>query len=1033
MGQDVIQSSFAAGELSPSLFGRTDLKQFTAAAATMRNFFVNYRGGASSRAGTAWIGRCLQDGSAKPPRDIKFQFNINQSYALEFGDHYMRVKTQGAYVLEAPIQITGISQEFPAVVSAINSYANGDWVYLSGIAGMTELNAQAFIIDNASSTEFTLVDIFGDPVNSLDFAAYSSGGSAARIYTLTTPYIAADLPLLKFTQSADVMTLTHNSYPPYNLTRNSPIDWTLEQIDFKSSIDPPPSISATPNATTASSPTQYQYTVTAVDKVTGEESNRSQIATITNSVDISSVPGSNEVDWGAVDGAGSYNIYKAPAAYNGTVPVGSIFGYIGSALGLSYVDANILADFSVTPPLHYNPFSPGQIISFKITAPGTGYTSSPAVIINTLTGADVLTLPIIVGGALAAIVVRDPGHDYGPNDTVSITGGGGSGAKATVTIGPQTGTYPGVVAYFQQRRVFANTINNPDTYFMTQPGAFNNMDAGQIPIASDSIIGTPWAQQVNGIQALVPMPGGLVVFTGLGAWQLSGGSLIAAITPDNQVAQPQAYNGCSPIVPPITISYDILYVQAKGSTVRDLSYDFYKNIYTGVDLSQLSNHLFQGYDILQWAWCEEPYRVIWCVRSDGIMLSFTFSKEQEVFGWARHDTKGLVVSACSISEPPIDALYLIIRRRLNGQWIYCSERMNDRLWTNDVESTWCADCGLALGQPEPNAELQASTSVMLKGIGSVTLVEGGSGYVDPACVIEDPKGVGAVVTATVLAGIITGFVVVAPGSGYTSPQLKIRDSAGTGASGLPQITSPVTFVATEAVFDASNVGSVIRGGGGIAEITGFVSSTEVEANFVRGIALVVPDDDDLTPVPLPAGLWSMTAPQSFLEGALHLKNQPVAVVADGNVIEDITVDENGAITLPVAASQIVIGLKFQPQLQSMYADIQVQGTIQGKRKNVPSVTVRVQDSRGLKMGANQADASIQLSNRTVPWTKMIQFKDRGNDVYAGTPIPLYTGDQPINIPGDFKKPGQIAVQQDYPLPANILAFIPELNIGDDDG
>ena len=95
MTTSVIQNSFIGGEISPSLFGRTDLGKFHNGASTMRNFFVNYRGGASSRAGLAYVGTCKQDpginGQNPPPRDITFQFNINQGYALEFGEYYMRI------------------------------------------------------------------------------------------------------------------------------------------------------------------------------------------------------------------------------------------------------------------------------------------------------------------------------------------------------------------------------------------------------------------------------------------------------------------------------------------------------------------------------------------------------------------------------------------------------------------------------------------------------------------------------------------------------------------------------------------------------------------------------------------------------------------------------------------------------------------------------------------------------------------------------------------------------------------------------
>jgi hypothetical protein len=71
------------------------------------------------------------------------------------------------------------------------------------------------------------------------------------------------------------------------------------------------------------------------------------------------------------------------------------------------------------------------------------------------------------------------------------------------------------------------------------------------------------------------------VLTAGGAWLLVGGAITSpiAVTPTNTVVVPQNYVGCADL-PPIVINYDILYVQAKGSIVRDLAYNFWVNVYT---------------------------------------------------------------------------------------------------------------------------------------------------------------------------------------------------------------------------------------------------------------------------------------------------------------------------------------------------------------------------------------------------------------------------------------------------------------------
>ena len=58
---------------------------------------------------------------------------------------------------------------------------------------------------------------------------------------------------------------------------------------------------------------------------------------------------------------------------------------------------------------------------------------------------------------------------------------------------------------------------------------------------------------------------------------------------------------------------------------------------------------------------------------------------------------------------------------------------------------------------------------------------------------------------------------------------------------------------------------------------------------------------------------------------------------------------------------------------------------------------------------------------------------RSNSVGAGNAIPLFTGDGRINVSSDWDTPGQVAVQQNNPLPMEVTAFIPEVVIGDTSG
>jgi hypothetical protein len=257
------------------------------------------------------------------------------------------------------------------------------------------------------------------------------------------------------------------------------------------------------------------------------------------------------------------------------------------------------------------------------------------------------------------------------------------------------------------------------------------------------------------------------------------------------------------------------------------------------------------------------------------------------------------------------------------------------------------------------------------------------------------------------------------------PNAVLTASAATG--------SGVTFTASSAVFTAANVGDVIRIGGGMATVTAFSSATQVTGTFTFPILLTTPNDPNKAPLPAAPGAWAISTPVSTVYGLDHLEGASVAVVADGSVYPSQTVTGGSISIAPQTASAISVGLPYTCQLQSLYTDVQGGGTVQGKRKNIPGVTVRVAKSRGFKVGANQVDSSTQTTLAATTWTNLIEIKDRNANVFAGNAVPLYTGDKFLRINPDWKKPGQISVQQDYPLPLTVVAIVPEIVVGDDNG
>lgn len=402
---NVLQPSFAAGELTPSLYQRVDLQKWHIGLKTMLNWYVHAQGGASNRPGTAWVGELLD--STKAGRLIPFQFSTVQSYMLEFGDLKMRVIKDGAYVTETAVNISAITQANPGKIttSASHNLTTGDRVYLStSIGGMTELRGRYVTATVVDADEFTI------GIDTTNFTAYTSGGTIAELVTITSPYAYTDLATLKYEQSADTMTLTHKDYGPRKLTRTSHTAWQFTSITFAPAQPAPSGVSSSASGST------YYYAVTAINDDSGEESLQSS--------DCGSSSQTSTLTWASLAGCSSYNVYKKKDG---------VYGFVGAAQGtagsgnITFTDATITPDKTTTPPQQRNPFGYGVASGVTITAAGSGYNAPTGVLYDG--GVALTTVSIgLTANAITSATLADTTKRASANAYITIRDGAGSGA-----------------------------------------------------------------------------------------------------------------------------------------------------------------------------------------------------------------------------------------------------------------------------------------------------------------------------------------------------------------------------------------------------------------------------------------------------------------------------------------------------------------------------------------------------------------------------------------------------------------------------
>jgi len=691
------------------------------------------------------------------------------------------------------------------------------------------------------NTEQTYVLEFGDLKMRVikDGGQVLSGGSPVEI---TTPYAHTDLNQLQFTQSADVMTICHPSYPPKELTRTSHTAWTISSVTFGTTMSAPTGVSVSRQNYDAANPaTTYEYVVTAVDTSTGAESVASSSASVSNNNLSSTV--TNTVTWSSVTGASSYNVYKKK---------GGVYGFVGRATSTTFKDDNIEADASDTPPTN-------------------------KVIFNT------------------------------------------------------TDEYPATVTYYQQRLTFGQSNNDPQKVWMSQIGNYHNFNVSEPLRDDDAVTFTIASSQVNEIRHMIPLTD-LVVLTSGGEWLMvanDGG----VVTPSSIQLKPQGYRGASE-TPPLVIGNTILYVQSKGSIIRDLAYALESDTYTGNDLTVLSNHLFAGKSIVEWTYSQAPHSIVWAVLDDGSVAALTYMREHEVWGWSRHDTDGTFESVCSVAEGGEDATYFVVKRTINGNTKRYIERLGSRVFT-DVKDAFFVDSGLSY-----DGTHTGSTSMTLSG-------------------------------------------------GTTWAH-----------------TEDLTLTASASTFSSGDVGNTIVLTIGtdtlVCTIKAYTSATVVTVRAGRDVPSAFQSVATTT--------WAEGVDQ--LSGLSHLEGKTVSILADGNVEAQKTVS-SGAITISSPSTKIHVGLPIQADVETL--DLETgNGTIQGKTKSVSTVTLRVEDSRGGKLGPDSDN--------------LTEFKQRAYENY-GDPTVLKTGDIRVTIPPKWSSSGSIFYRQDDPLPMTLLAVIPEVEVG----
>jgi hypothetical protein len=254
------------------------------------------------------------------------------------------------------------------------------------------------------------------------------------------------------------------------------------------------------------------------------------------------------------------------------------------------------------------------------------------------------------------------------------------------------GNYPSAVAYYEQRRWFAGTLNQPQNFWATRSGTESDMSYS-IPVRDDDALSfRAAAREANTIRHLVPL-NTLVMLTSAAEWRLTSLNT-DAVTPSSVSVKPQSYIGAND-AQPVIVNNNLVYVADRGGHAREMAFSNsvqFSGYLTG-DLSLRAPHLFDGFDIVDIGYSKAPYPIVWMVSTSGLLLSLTYVPEQQIGAWTWHDSGDAVFeSCCCVAEGDEDRLYVVVLRTINGVPTRFIERLGSMRFEEDADA-YFVDCG----------------------------------------------------------------------------------------------------------------------------------------------------------------------------------------------------------------------------------------------------------------------------------------------------------------------------------------------------
>ena len=648
-----IQSRFSAGEISPKLYSRADIEGYASGVKTLSNFVALRHGSIERRPGTKIM--ALHDGYRG--RMFEFPISETESYAVVLmNDGKMYVDNREGNLLGASL---GSNPDFRnnmdnwtdySIGLGHANYIDGEVVACSGGSTASDQGrfGQAIVIADPSAEKILHVE--AEKLRGNSGLIVRAGLTLGAMEIFSATMVAGQTDLF-FSLDTSSMAINDSLYVSVEVAGcgTAECQWAVDRISLHERYGD--------NLETV---LNHPYNIDDLEGLQMEMEPGANKSHFTTGRKIPHTLDYNDGAWtflttkfkGRPGDWTGYVDFDAATAGVEKPEIGAIVEYLTNVYRFRGVETN-LAAATYTDTAVWEDKGIADIFEDRIdydTDGGTRY-MSPGTTVKVLDSTPAIVGTI--GNVYAFIGSYNLGSITYPTDPAWED-------KGLTTTYVATQNFPGSIAFFGGRSWWAGFPETQDTFFGSRSSLYLDMELGSA-LDDDGVQATMsdhgLIQWIRGEQdLLIGSKNGEYVITAEGG----------PITPSDIQVQKQSANG-SRKMQGEPIGNSVAYTSLDGSKIRDMEYKFVVNGWQSLDISFTAEHMFSMYGkVKEIHYAKDPESIIWFITEEGNVIGCTFDPANQVIGWHRHPTDGVVISACIQKHKGVASLWLMVDRHISG-------------------------------------------------------------------------------------------------------------------------------------------------------------------------------------------------------------------------------------------------------------------------------------------------------------------------------------------------------------------------------